>query len=147
MSAGETGAGETGAEQTGSKTVLSLTALWVADLDRAVDFYVGGCGFTEASRFPGRGFEAAILRAGDAGLELMVPVSDSSGDSAAASRDAGGFNKLVLTVDDVEARLAAATEHGGTVEMPATTVEQYGLVIGMVRDPDGYLVEMTRATG
>lgn len=140
MSATAANGGTAGAgAETG--TVLSLTALWVADLDRAVDFYVGACGFTDGERFTGRGFEAAVVRAGAAGLELMIP----TGADAGPGREHGTmFNKIVLSVDDAEARLAAAVDRGGEVAMPATPIEQYGLVIGMVRDPDGYLVEMTQ---
>ena len=122
-------------------TVLSLTALWVADLDRSVNFYIGALGFTEGTRFTGQGFEAAVVRAGTGGLELMVP----TGDDAEPRREYGTmFNKIVLSVDDVETRLSAAADHGGEVAMPATPIEQFGLVIGMIRDPDGYLVEITR---
>lgn len=122
-------------------TELSLTALNVTDLDRAVSFYVGALGFTEGNRFSAAGFDAAVVRAGSSGLELMLP----TGESAGHPREHGQmFGKLVLSVDDVEARVAAAVDHGGEEMMPATPVAQFGLVIGMVRDPDGYLVEMTQ---
>ena len=122
-------------------TELSLTALTVADLDRAVRFYVSALGFTEGNRFSAADFDAAIVRAGTSGLEFMLP----TGEPAGRSREHGQmFGKIVLSVDDVEARVAAAMEHGGETVMPATPVEQFGLVIGMVRDPDGYLVEMTQ---
>lgn len=122
-------------------TEFSLTALNVADLDRAVRFYVGALGFTEGERFSATGFDAAIVRAGAAGLEFMVPTGASTG----RRREHGQmFGKIVVSVDDAEARVASAAEHGGEVVMPATPVPQFGLVIGMVRDPDGYLVEMTQ---
>lgn len=126
---------------TQSGTTLVLTALWVADLDRAVRFYTGACGFTEGERFSSQGFDAAMVRAGTAGLELMLP----TGDKAEVDRTHGTmFNKIVLSVDDAEARVAAAVEHGGELVMPATPIEHFGVVLGMVRDPDGYLVEMTQ---
>ncbi|WP_314036334.1 VOC family protein [Dietzia sp. CH92] len=122
-------------------TELSLTALNVADLDRAVRFYVDALGFTEGDRFSAGEFDAAIVRAGAGGLELMLP----TGESAGRSREHGQmFGKLVLSVDDVEARVASAAGHGGEVVMPATEVARFGMIIGMVRDPDGYLVEMTQ---
>lgn len=134
-----TGAPPSAGHETG--TVLSLTALWVADLDRSVNFYVDACGFTEGARFPSRDFEAALVHAGAAGLELMIP----TGDEGPQRREHGQmFNKIVLSVDDVAARLDAAVAHGGEIAMPATLVEQHGLVIGMARDPDGYQVEMTQ---
>lgn len=142
MSAATSRAG-TGAAGEASGTVLSLTALWVADLDRSVRFYVDSCGFTEGARFPSRGFEAALVHAGTSGLELMLP----TGHEVGREREHGQmFNKIVLSVDDVDARLTAAVEHGGEIVMSATVVEQFGMVLGMVRDPDGYLVEMTQRT-
>lgn len=122
-------------------TTLSLTALNVVDLDRAVRFYVGALGFAEGDRFTTAEFDAAIVNAGAAGLELMLP----KGEPAGRPREHGQmFGKLVLSVDDVEARVSRSVDHGGEVVMPATEVAHFGLIIGIVRDPDGYLVEITQ---
>lgn len=118
---------------------LSLTAIRVTDLARSAEFYAAGCGFTRESAFSTDTFDAVILRAGRAGLELITP------HGAPAPLEHGTMLvKLVLGSTDVAALLAAACAHGGTEEMPATTSERFGgRTIGMVRDPDGYLIEVT----
>ncbi|WP_280438307.1 VOC family protein [Nocardia carnea] len=116
---------------------LSLTAIRVTDLARSREFYTTGCGFAEEAAFSTETFDAVILRAGTAGVELITPHGTS------APPDHGTmFTKLVCNTDDVAGVMAAACAHGGTEEMPATTLARFGgRTIGMVRDPDGYLLE------
>ncbi|MBF6387734.1 VOC family protein [Nocardia farcinica] len=116
---------------------LSLTAIRVADLARATEFYTAGCGFVEENAVATDAFDAVILRAGAAGIELIAPRGES-----APPEHGTMFTKLVCHADDVAAVMAAACAHGGAEEMPATALERFGgRTIGMVRDPDGYLLE------
>ncbi|WP_040858879.1 VOC family protein [Nocardia niigatensis] len=119
-------------------TILSLTALRVTDLAKSAEFYTTGCGFVEENSFSTDTFAAMILRAGSAGVELIMPHVD------ALPPDHGSmFVKLVLNTENVAGLMAAACEHGGTEEMPATTSERFGgRTIGKVFDPDGYLIEV-----
>ncbi|MBF6079543.1 VOC family protein [Nocardia beijingensis] len=121
---------------------LSLTAIRVTDLARSAEFYTAGCGFAEENAFSTDTFDAVILRAGTAGVELIAPHGDP------APPDHGTmFTKLVLNTDDVAGLLAAACARGGTEEMPATTLARFGgRTVGMVRDPDGYLLEFVSPT-
>src|SRR5947209_18834715 len=64
------GAGQPLQTQPGLIQSISELALWVTDLDRAVDFYVGTLGFVVESIDPGRN---AFLRSGDFLLVLFVP--------------------------------------------------------------------------
>ncbi|MEU1525489.1 VOC family protein [Nocardia rhamnosiphila] len=117
---------------------LSLTAIRVTDLARSTDFYSTGCGFTVENEFSTDAFDAVILRAGKAGLELIVPHGVPTPPEHGTS-----FVKLVLNTADVAGLLAAACARGGTEEMPATTSARFGgRTIGMVRDPDGHLIEI-----
>ncbi|MFI9411313.1 VOC family protein [Nocardia gamkensis] len=111
----------------------------VTDLARSTEFYTAGCGFAEENAFSTDTFDAVILRAGRAGVELIAPHGE------AAPVDHGTmFVKLVLNTADVAGLLAAACAHGGTEEMPATTFTRFsGHTIGKVRDPDGHLIEVT----
>ena len=120
---------------------LSLTAIRVTDLARSAQFYTA-CGFVEETSFSTDTFDAVILRAGTAGVELIAP----HGDPAAPDHGTM-FTKLVVNTEDVAGLLAAACAHGGTEEMPATTLARFGRTIGKVRDPDGYLVEVVSPTG
>ncbi|BDT91412.1 MULTISPECIES: VOC family protein [Nocardia] len=117
---------------------LSLTAIRVTDLARSTEFYTAGCGFARESGFSTGTFDAVILRAGRAGVELIAP----HGDPAPVEHGTM-FVKLVLNTADVVGLLAAACAHGGTEEMPATTSASFGgRTIGKVRDPDGHLIEI-----
>ncbi|MEU5844519.1 VOC family protein [Rhodococcus sp. NPDC047139] len=124
-----------------TQTLLSLTALRVADLERSAEFYIRGCGFVHDKDLDTPTFRASIIRAGAAGLELVLP-RGSDGEAPHAHGDM--FIKIVLNTDDVTGRMAAACSHGGVEETPATKLEAYGMVIGTVRDPDGYLVEFVQ---
>lgn len=121
-----------------ASVTLSLTAVRVTDLARSRAFYTAGCGFAEQNSFSTEAFDAVILRAGTAGIELIAP----HGEPAPADHGTM-FVKLVLNTGDVAGLLAAACAHGGTEEMPATTSDRFGgRTIGTVRDPDGYLIEV-----
>ncbi|MGW0044790.1 VOC family protein [Rhodococcus sp. NPDC003348] len=134
MSAPESG-------RTGPATTLSLTAVRVSDLARSVAFYVDGCGFAHERDLETPTFRASILRAGAAGLELLVPAEPEPLEYGNV------LVKIVLGTDDVVACMTAACAHGGTEETPPTLLEAYGMVIGTVRDPDGHLVEFVQRNG
>jgi len=123
---------------TRAPVTLSLTALRVTDLARSVEFYTAGCGFTRERAFATDTFDAVILRAGTAGVELIAPR-----DGGAPPEHGTMLVKLILNTEDVAGLLAAACAHGGVAELPATAAAAFGgRVIGKVRDPDGYLLEV-----
>ena len=53
-----------------------------------------------------------------------------------------GYEHIALTVDDLDATLAALEEKGIEPERPPYTVREGGSRICFVRDPDGYRVEL-----
>ncbi|MBF0662070.1 MAG: VOC family protein [Rhodococcus sp.] len=123
------------------QTLLSLTALRVADLERSAEFYIRGCGFVHDKDLDTPHFRAKIVRAGAGGLELVLP---TGADGDTPHEHGNMLVKIVLNTDDVEGRMADACSHGGVEETSATKLEAYGMVIGTVRDPDGYLVEFVQ---
>jgi lactoylglutathione lyase len=123
------------------QTTMSLSALRVIELDRAVEFYVQGCGFTHDKDLETPTFRAVIVRAGDAGLELVLPTDDAADDIP----DHGNMLvKVVVNTTDTQAQMARACAHGGVEVTPAMTLDDYNMTIGTVRDPDGYLVEFVQ---
>lgn len=124
-----------------AQTVLSLTALRVADLETSTEFYIRGCGFVHDKDLETPAFRASIVRAGASGLELVLP---TNGDARLSPEHGNMFVKIVLNTDDVTGAMADACNHGGVEETPVTELEAYGMVIGTVRDPDGYLVEFVQ---
>jgi glyoxylase I family protein len=109
----------------------------VRDLERAVSFYTGPLGFTlEAKRGP-----IAIVARGD--LHLLLSGPESSGARAMPDGRAqapGGWNRLVLYVDDLAARItelrAASVGFRNAVESGPG-----GSQI-LVEDPDGNVIEL-----
>jgi lactoylglutathione lyase len=56
-----------------------------------------------------------------------------------------GYGHIALTVDDLDATLAALEEKGIEPERPPYTVREGGSRLTFVRDPDGYRVELIEA--
>ena len=123
------------------RTTLSLTAIRVTDLARSGAFYTRGCGFTHDRDLETPTFRASIVKAGGAGLELVLPTQ------ADPPEHGNMLVKIVLESGDAVADMAAACAHGGNEEMPPTFFEAYGMVIGTIRDPDGHLVEFVQRSG
>ncbi|WP_287482409.1 VOC family protein [Rhodococcus sp. (in: high G+C Gram-positive bacteria)] len=122
---------------------MSLTAIRVSDLRRSVEFYTEGCGFTHERDLHMPSFLASIVRGGVAGLELVSPID---GETEARVDHGNMFIKTVVNVDSVERRMTSACVHGGVEVTPLTHLANYGMIIGSVRDPDGYLVEFVERT-
>ncbi|MET4165455.1 MULTISPECIES: VOC family protein [Gordonia] len=122
----------------GGAVTLSLTAIRVGDLTRSVEFYTKGCGFEMEREFTTPSFTAAIVRAGSAGLELILP-ADATASAPADHSDA--LRKFVLNTDDPAAIMRQACGLGGRVITEATEYPEYGMTIGVIADPDGYELE------
>ncbi|PHV67073.1 VOC family protein [Williamsia muralis] len=117
---------------------LSLTAIRVSDLSRSVEFYTKGCGFEIEREFTTPSFTAAIVRAGSAGLELILPTDGAASEPA---EHGDMLRKFVLNTNDPEAVIGRAFGFGGSVIAEATEYPEYGMTIGVIADPDGYELE------
>ena len=53
-----------------------------------------------------------------------------------------GYGHIALTIDDMEATLAALAEKGIEPERPPYSVREGGSLLCFVRDPDGYRIEL-----
>ena len=58
-----------------------------------------------------------------------------------------GYGHIALTVNDLDATLAALEEKGIKPERPPYSVREGGARICFVRDPDGYRVELIEDPG
>jgi lactoylglutathione lyase len=121
------------------KPKVTHVAYHVADIDRALAFYCGVLGMTETMRIPlGQGLHEVILGFPDskaAGLILMWHVEKKE-----ARKLGDGYSRFVLNVNDVDAACALLAKNGAPV---VTQPTQYGsLKFAMVKDPDGYVIEL-----
>jgi predicted enzyme related to lactoylglutathione lyase len=77
---------------------------------------------------------------GDPVSILLIKYTDRS-----EAPDLGtGYEKIVLACDDVAGAYERALSEGGTSQLEPRTIEAMGLTVAMVRDPDGYLIELVK---
>jgi lactoylglutathione lyase len=117
------------------------TCYRVTDPERSVAFYEA-LGFEKRRELPIR--EEAVNYflgiPGEDGPELELTYNV---DTPASGYDVGtGYGHIALTVDDLDATLAALAEKGIEPERPPYRVREGGSRICFVRDPDSYRVEL-----
>jgi lactoylglutathione lyase len=126
------------------KPKVTHVAYHVADIDRALAFYCGVLGMKETMRIPlGQGLHEVILGFPDsraAGVILMWHVEKKD-----ARKLGDGYSRIVLNVNDVDAATALLAKHGAPV---VTQPTRYGsMKFSMVKDPDGYVIELLQMVG
>ena len=113
----------------------------VADVDRSVAFYVGQLGFELVEQM---GAAFARVRGEDLSLWLSGPTSSA----ARPMRDGrepvpGGWNRFVIEVDDLAAKVAEMTAAGVTFRSAVVAGPGGRQVIA--DDPDGNPIELFEA--
>ncbi len=122
---------------------LIHTCYRIAEIDRSVAFYTA-LGFEERARMPIR--EEAInvfmglLGDGDR-LELTYNFGVESYELGT------GYGHIALTVENMDATLAALAEQGIEPERPPYRLRKGGSLICFVRDPDDYRIELIERSG
>ena len=116
-------------------------AYHVADIERALGFYVGVLGLKETMRIPlGNNLSEVILafpETKSAGVILMWNTDRPKGTPLEIGE---GYSRFVLRVSDVEGAFAHLQKHNAPVVTPVTTFGN--LKFAMVKDPDGYVIEL-----
>jgi catechol 2,3-dioxygenase-like lactoylglutathione lyase family enzyme len=113
----------------------------VADIDRSIGFYTRQLGFQPAER-SGSAF-AAVSRGG---LRLILSGPGSSGSRPMPDglrQEPGGWNRIVLYVDDLASRIRSL-EEAGVRFRNQVEVGPGGKQI-LVEDPDGNPIELHEA--
>jgi catechol 2,3-dioxygenase-like lactoylglutathione lyase family enzyme len=110
----------------------------VSDVGEAISFYVDRLGFEVLERY---GPAMAIVRLGDLDLWLAGPVSSAARPMPdGRSPEPGGWNRLVITVDDLDAIVAQLGAVGAVFRNEI--VEGPGGRQILVEDPAGNVVEL-----
>jgi lactoylglutathione lyase len=126
---------------TAFKPQVLHVAYHVADIERALGFYVGVLGLKETMRIPlGKNLSEVILsfpETKSAGVILMWNTDRPKTTPIAIGE---GYSRFVLRVSDVEAGFAHLVKHNAPVVTPVTT--HGNLKYAMVKDPDGYVIEL-----
>ena len=116
-------------------TTVSIRYI-VDSVETAISFYRDGLGF-EVLMHPAPGF--AALSRGDLRLLLNQPGAGGAG-TAGGSPQPGGWNRIQLTVDDLDLVVAELRELGATFR--GEVVEGTGGRQILVEDPSGNPVEL-----
>ncbi|MBW2268667.1 MAG: VOC family protein [Deltaproteobacteria bacterium] len=141
-------AGDASGGGTRAEPRIMFVALHVADLTRSLEFYTGILGMREYQRYPGPDhMEVALTYAArvseaqptDSGTMLLLVHRT---DDAAAYRHGNALSRIAIGVTDVGAAVAAAAKAGQKVIRQPTTIEEGGLTVGFVEDPDGFVLEL-----
>jgi predicted enzyme related to lactoylglutathione lyase len=123
----------------GLKPHISHVAYHVANIDRALTFYSGVLGMKEQQR----------LQLGKTLHEVVLGFPDSKGGGVILMWDttrpapiehAHGYSRFIVSVSDVDAALQQLTSRGTPVVTPVT--DAGNLRYAMVKDPDGYVIEL-----
>jgi predicted enzyme related to lactoylglutathione lyase len=114
--------------------------IFVEDLDEGVKFYEA-LGLTNTSRTDLGEINEAILANPDKGGQLQLA---QRVDQHGPLDMGNAFWKLYVATNDIAAVFDAAVNTGATVESAPVRLEQWPMSIAFVRDPSGYLVELTQ---
>jgi catechol 2,3-dioxygenase-like lactoylglutathione lyase family enzyme len=114
----------------------------VNDVDQSLPFYLA-LGFTELERW---GPPFVMLGLGDLTLWLSGPGTSAARPMADGAQPVpGGWNRLVIEVDDLTALLPTLQAAGATLRNPPT--QGPGGTQALLADPSGNLVELFEAGG
>jgi lactoylglutathione lyase len=112
---------------------------FVSDIERALAFYVGLIGMKEQLRIPlGKGLFEAVLGFPEAKGSGVILMWNTERTTPYAHGDA--YNRLVLRISDVDGATRVLRE--ASVPVVTEPTDAPGLRYSMVRDPDGYVVEL-----
>jgi lactoylglutathione lyase len=120
------------------------TSLNVADMDRALAFYCGLLGMTVQADRSGQRPGRRNLFIGY-GPEREHALLELCSEADRLTYDKGdGFAHIALAVDDVQQMCARLAARGVTIER-APKQAMSGAQIAMIRDPEGYLIELIQS--
>jgi glyoxylase I family protein len=111
----------------------------VGDLDRGIEFYTGQLAF----RLEQRAGPVAIVTRGALNLVLSGPTSSGSRPMDGQQQMPGGWNRIVLYVDDLEARVDRL--RGAGVPLRSDVTIGPGGKQVQIADPDGNSIELHQA--
>ena len=114
------------------------TALWVSDIERTREFYVDALGLTENWSFTGDDGVENVYIGGD-NAEFQFKYDPEGGPDI----DSGTMAHVAVGVDSTDETVERLGERvDPPIETAPTTMDDLGLRVAFVEDPDGYVVEL-----
>lgn len=121
---------------------LSLLAAAIpsTDLARSTAFYTDGLGMRAAGRVGPAAAEAPLLFPGGGAILMLVkrPVDDSAPPASG--------KRVVLSVPDLAALAAHLSAIGHPLKAPPHANPALHVIVGMLEDPDGNVLELVQRT-
>jgi lactoylglutathione lyase len=115
------------------------TSYHVADIDRALAFYVGVLGMKEQLRLDlSKTLHEVVLGFPDGKGAGVILMWDTARTTPLQIGD--GYSRFVLNVSDIDAATAHLRERGTRITVPPTDAGP--MRYSMVLDPDGYTIEL-----
>jgi len=122
---------------------FAYTILYVADVEKALNFYEQAFGFKR--KFVAEGDEYGELITGETTLSFAnVQLAKKNLPAGFVESKAGGkpFGiEIAFTTENVEATINAAVKAGAVVVEKAKA-KPWGQTVAYVRDPEGFLIEI-----
>jgi lactoylglutathione lyase len=123
----------------GFKPRILHTAYFVADIDRSMKFYCQVLGMQELQRIDlGGGVNEVILGFPDSKGSGVILMWNTNRTAPYQYGDA--YSRVVMMVSNLDAALNHLTDHKVEVSKPIT--EFGSLRYCMIKDPDGYTIEL-----
>ncbi|RZV11607.1 lactoylglutathione lyase [Natrinema hispanicum] len=114
------------------------TALLVSDIERTREFYVDALGLTENWSFTGDdGVENVYIGGDNAEFQFKYDPEGSP------DIDSGTMAHVAVSVESTDETVERLVERvDPPIQRPPTTMDDLGLRVAFVEDPDGYVVEL-----
>jgi lactoylglutathione lyase len=121
---------------------LAYTSYYVLDQKRSLDFYVGLLGMRERQRITPSPGVTEIVLGFDKDPQTPGILLMHRADRKTPYQIGDGFSRTILRVSDIKAMMQRLSEAGVAVVRQPTAVADLRLTYSLVRDPDGYIVEL-----
>jgi catechol 2,3-dioxygenase-like lactoylglutathione lyase family enzyme len=115
---------------------IASFGVYVADLERSVDFYTGVLGMSVRRTFP---HQVLLEGLGESATLIVARRPEGTPDGG------GDFQKIVFFTTDAEDLYRRSLEGGAAAVEEPTARPDMPYTIGLVRDPDGHLLEFIQA--
>lgn len=124
-----------------ASTYLGAFGIGVSDLEKSADFYTGVVGMKQLMTLEPENMKEIVLGFEGRGASLLL-MHYTDGSNPNYSNNPV---KVVLYVPDANAIMTAAQAAGAEVVRDLSPVAEIGnALVGMVKDPDGYVVEFVQ---
>lgn len=128
----------------GKPMTMMASSLPCSNLERSIAFYTKGLGMVQNGRVEmGGATEVPLMFPGGGAYLILQNPRTPTGPLPARS----ALSRVTLNVPDLGSLVARLSAAGYELKGGIHEMQQYGVAIGMVEDPDGNHIELVQRTG